>query len=624
MHSRLSGGSSQGSPPPASASQQSQQHQPMMVRQAAQSYMHADGKQYTEEEVQQIRRMQARRHDELMKRLQTQMAPEHYDYVLRLRQKTLEAIRDGRLPVTTRAEFHIIALQLGCLTEEKLRYAAQGLEIQVPTYNHSMAPFEGHPPVQMHFSRPNGALGGVQDSLLHTASRFQGADAYQLSTNMPPMAYASPIQSHSQQSYASANPPFASQSLLSGQDPRHATLASTRGASRPYSHIVSSFGSPIISQRPPTPAASSPPTFMSPQSIRTRRPSLSAQIAHIELSGPKRAWFPTAPPSRPSSAQSVKMQGQVVNTGDRMSNEAKLCDVHKLDMSKQNLNMAKRIGKLQDLSLVPASPSASSQDMVNIGMRTTTNGKKKGLEDTLQRKHANGAKVPTGAPVRPASTLGQVKTLEIIDLTGSDERKRKAKSPCIESIPKRRKVAITAPSSSRSIPSAKDIFYRANMCGVNMAQLEYNSTESLKKSWQIHQQDIHATRSKLCHSAAQTNPAHSEIFSSDPFPNTIPTEHAKALGLPTPFDFKKTRCKIQSPTYDYSYSGNNSGELPPACPLATELCTRDPDGSLSAPEELGVSEEMAKLQWELLQVNDSTDMEQSRCNSDAFGQATWR
>ncbi|KAF1848151.1 uncharacterized protein K460DRAFT_364130, partial [Cucurbitaria berberidis CBS 394.84] len=607
MNSQFSGNSSQGSPQTPS-SVQPHQYRPVMVPATVPTpFMEGNQRRYTQQEIHELMQRQAIMNN------QAQLNASQVHGLHRIQAQRGPAGQNGYMPCASPMNPQAPARQLDCQNGQQAGYRAQSsapMSPMSPSTSNFLA--SNHPYYQyMRSFQENAYRGQNEHWPVNSPPPFHGSDGYELSErDMLAMSRASAMRSHPNMGRGMAvTQPSQSMRL----DPRLYSSSVTG--------TVPSQLSPRAMGQTPTPRLPTPTTLPSsglvlPQYAGAKRPSPSGQDAYQEGPTPKRGMFPTTPLSRPNSAQGMVAQlhhkklSQFVNGKDgRLNKEAVRRGLPNLDTSKQEPNQMKSPDELHRIAQATGAltPGHATQMM---GVKNKAIAQEK---QTLMTPRRSGATVPTGTPSRPAPTPSPVRKPNVIDLTGGHNQQRQ---PRPQPLPSKFTEAVNPaaaatprPTTKRTIPGVNDLRSRALIYGVHMSDVEHgNAIEATIQSRHAHQAEIAAARSLLDPSPAnkqRLRRANAKVDSASNTQyasatnNTMDAAHAAALSLPTPFNMQDTLKKVRHPDYSFAYSGNSGGELAPASKEALDMCARDVEGHLRAPEEKETSEELARVRFDL-------------------------
>lgn len=415
-----------------------------------------------------------------------------------------------------------------------------------------------------------------------TTPFFLNSNGYDLSTiGMQTMAHARPAMPPSSVRYQFNSPSIAQAAIPAPLDTRppnsHGAYSTgitsshetSQSMKRAPSHLGSLAGYPLS-------------TYIPPQYAGAKRPLPTMQNAYTEGPTPKRGMFPTAMPSRPSSAQGVavsvekKISEYSREVKESIKKEAVRRGVIILDMSTQRHHLAKLAG-----------------------------------EDEAR-----------GNKRRYASTIRGGRKQESIDKRNSETRHRYTNV-----------AEVFAPSTSTAPLepnlnnfTAQDINHFAVKYGVYMANVELGTHIKYSlQSWLMHRKDIALARSMLEPSQTKLKRLLRQgIPSNQNAASTRDATHAIIPKLRTSFNTASTLDKAGSRSLESSLPESQQQVVVSANETTQKLCTLDVHDRLHAPEEYGLTEEGANLQYQfyIVEVEKRKKVVASLWRGNP-GEATW-
>ncbi|KAH7353140.1 hypothetical protein BKA66DRAFT_598157 [Pyrenochaeta sp. MPI-SDFR-AT-0127] len=588
MHSHISGKSPESTPSPAFG-MQPHLHQPRMAAHSPALPAGNNGYKYTQQEIQEyVRRNAALQSPQQMNAMKAQE-------IQRIREQRALTAQNAQIPTPPPMNSQPLARQASVHNGQHANTAASYPPpwLSPPSMFGSSHPFYAHTQP----SQNNGDTGHNQLPQSNPFPQFQTSHGYGFSTKDTQATSTASPTSEDAIKFGLIPVPATQTAMPGPLDPQlvnPSTMYTVSGSTS--SQTLPTTTSPTPSSHLPSSTASPPLAAASRQYAGTKRSAPTVQNAHAEGPAPKKGMFPTAAPVRPSSAQGrgipapVKRAGYAGNVGERLKREATRQGVSTLDMSEQKFNMRRDGNEIRGSGgLRTTKASTETRDYQQENHAQVGQSRK---QTALRVEQAMDVRVPS----RPASTIGQVKKPEIIDLTETDTPQNRPQYTRVSQT-----VAVsTAPAPPKpgsTSPVAQALHDHAFEHGVRMSDVELGShIESALRSWLMHQEDLSLARSmlepslenirRLCHSPASSN--HDAA-------NTMDAAHAEALALPSCFGMATTLQKVRDTGYVYSPFEHLGSALPPTSETAVNPCLKNADAR--APEDPRMSEENAHVRY---------------------------
>ncbi|KAG9193466.1 hypothetical protein G6011_03501 [Alternaria panax] len=265
---------------------------------------------------------------------------------------------------------------------------------------------------------------------------------------------------------------------------------------------------------------------------------------------------------------------------------------------------------------------AEKENTVGAGavpVRKVTTTKQQQSQDVTAQKRPRGrprkSSNTNDAPTAPnlLKSLSKAHAPDIIDLTESEDIWPFSSFPRPETVEAEKvpnKVDISDPTvHQRSLHSP-------HRGGVSMADLEVGSS--------IHDNMVDYLSELESHHRITVNSIASTPLSPLFTDNTMDTDHASALGLPTGFDMVPVINKVRCPDYDVC-AAYQEPELSPHPSMHTDHAWTRPweqTPPADLPDDLHMSEELALFEWGMQQQAKNRESAE-RWGADTYGESTW-